>query len=837
MTDIAADARARLASEIAKAGGREVSFVATLDGAGTITEVRAVARGTVDAVLALPGVAARGQMALHNHPGGNLEPSTADLHVAAQLHDAGVGFGIIDNSAEHLYVVVEVPRAKEYEQLDPVAQADALAPGGFVARVLGTFEDRPGQRDMAAYVADTYNDGGVALLEAGTGVGKSLAYLVPAINWSLANGERTVVSTNTINLQEQLVGKDLPLLARAFADAERVPTFSLLKGWNNYLCHLRLNLAIGGQGSLLEPEKADELSDLADWASHSADGSLADLTAQPSPDVWEEVRAEPDLCSRLECPHFDRCFLFAAKRRAADADVVVVNHHLLAADLAVRRAQENWQDAAVLPPYRRLVLDEGHHLEDVAAQHLGSRVTSRGVLRLLSRLERNGKGLIPTLLTEIAARDDLLTDASTELIRSSLLPAVSAARGQAERVFTLLADWLTQQTVGVRRLDDAFADDPVWGEGLGTALDDLVSALGRLKDGVETVADRLELTEEPDRRSQIVQELRGVVRRLENAMDGFGLALRPAPGLELVRWVERRGQRPQGGVPFPIALAAVPLDLAPLLRESLFDRVDTVVVTSATLATGGDFEFLKERIGLSLPPDAVKYAEALPSPFEFQEQCMFGVPTDLPDPRTDEAGHDRGVAQAILDLARASDGGMFVLFTSHAALRRVAAMLRQSVGGRWPLLVQGEGQRDHLLRRFRDLGSAILLGTDSFWEGVDVPGRSLRALVLAKLPFRVPSEPLTAARLEALEAKGEDGFRHYLLPLAALKLKQGFGRLIRTRTDVGVVMLMDHRIVRRNYGEVLLRSLPPAERVVGSWSEVCRAAEEFYARHGIGAPA
>jgi ATP-dependent DNA helicase DinG len=833
MSQIAPAARTLLASEIAKAGGREVSFVATLDADGSVTEVRVAARGTADCVLALPGVAARGQMALHNHPGGDLEPSTADLHVAAQLHDAGIGFGIIDNAAEHLYVVVPVPKAPEYTPLDAVAQADALGEGGAVAKVLGTFEDRPSQRDMAAYVADTYNEGGVSLLEAGTGVGKSFAYLVPAINWSLTNGERTVVSTNTINLQEQLVGKDLPLLARAFADAERPPTFALLKGWNNYLCHTRINLAIGGQGSLLEPERLEELNALADWASHSTDGSLADLTDQPTPEVWEEVRAEPDLCSRMECPHFDRCFLFGARRRAAEADIVVVNHHLLAADLAVRRAQENWQDAAVLPPYRRLVLDEGHHLEDVAAQHLGSQVTSRGVLRLLSRLERNGKGLIPTLLTELASREDLLSDASTELIRSALLPAVAVARRHAERVFTLLAEWLGQQSAPVARLDDGFAADPVWARGLGPALDDLVGGLGRLRDGVETVADRMELTEEPDRRSHIVQELRGVVRRLENASDGFALALRPAPGLDLVRWIERRGSRPVGGLPFPLGLAAVPLDLAQLLRESLFDRVETVVVTSATLAVGGEFGFLSERVGLDLPPDPVKYAEILPSPFEFQEQCLFGVPTDLPEPRADEPGHDRAVAQAIAELAGFTDGGMFVLFTSHAALRRAAALLRQTVAGRWTLLVQGEGQRDHLLRRFRDLGSAILLGTDSFWEGVDVPGRSLRALVLAKLPFRVPSEPLTAARLEALQAKGEDGFRHYLLPLAALKLKQGFGRLIRTRSDVGVVMLMDHRIVKRNYGDVLLKSLPPAERVVGPWHEVRGVAEEFFARHGI----
>ncbi len=837
MTRLSTEAREVLISEIAKAGGREVSFVATLGDEGVVAEARAVARGTADAVLALPGVATRGQMVLHNHPSGDVEPSSADLYVAARLHDAGIGFGIVNNDASSLYVVVEVPRAPEYLPIDAVAAADALGESGPVARVLGAFEDRPSQRDMAAFVADTYNEGGISLLEAGTGVGKSFAYLVPAIFWSRSNGERTVVSTNTINLQEQLVGKDLPLLARAFAEGERPPTFALLKGWNNYLCLARLHLASGGQGSLLETERQPELDELMEWASRTSDGSLADLVEPPSPEVWDEVRAEPDLCTRLECPHFDQCFLFAARRRAADADIVVVNHHLLAADLAIRRVQENWQDAAVLPPYRRLVIDEGHHLEDVAAHHLGAQVTSRGVARLLGRLERNGKGLIPTLMTELRGRDDLLSNASLELLRSALFPAVAEARTHGDRLFRILADRLAAESVGVLRLDDAFAEDAIWSAGLGVTLDNIVGVLGKLKDGVETVADRMELTEEPDRRSQIVQELRGVVRRLESAVDGFSLTLRPQPGLSLVRWLERRGEKPVGGLPFPVALAAVPLDLAPVLRESLFDRVATVVMTSATLAAAGSFEFLRERVGLAIEPDPIKYAEALVSPFDFAEQCLFGVPTDLPEPRSDPAGHDQAMARAIIELAHASDGGMFVLFTSHAALRRVAALVRGPIVSRWPLLVQGEGQRDHLLRRFRDAGSAILLGTDSFWEGVDVPGRSLRVLVLAKLPFKVPSEPLTAARLEALEAQEVDGFRYYLLPLAALKLKQGFGRLIRSKTDVGVVMLMDSRIVRRNYGEVLLSSLPPAQRAIGPWDVVHKAAEEFFAHHGIGAPA
>jgi ATP-dependent DNA helicase DinG len=272
-----------------------------------------------------------------------------------------------------------------------------------------------------------------------------------------------------------------------------------------------------------------------------------------------------------------------------------------------------------------------------------------------------------------------------------------------------------------------------------------------------------------------------------------------------------------------------------LLRELLFDRVDTVALTSATLAAGGDFGFLESRLGLDREPRPVKVREILPSPFDFGSQCLFGIPNDLPDPRDDELGHAEAVHQIVSELAAASDGGMFVLFTSHAALRRAAADLRGTLSPRWPLLVQGEGPRDGLLRRFREAGNAVLLGTDSFWEGVDVPGRALRALVITKLPFKVPSEPITAARLDRLTEQGQDGFFHYLLPHAALKLKQGFGRLIRTRTDVGVVLLLDKRVLTKRYGPLVLGGLPRADRVDGRWAEVRTKCEDFFARHGIGA--
>ncbi len=828
---IAPGIRAFLAGEIADAEGREVSFVATLDRDGVISGARVVARGTVDTVLAVRGIAGKGEMLLHNHPSGILEPSGADLHVASRLHDGGVGFGIISNDARRLYVVVEVPRVAEEHRVDALDVVDLLGEHGPIAHLMGQYEDRPSQRDMCAYIADGYNDGGTLLLEAGTGVGKSFAYLVPALAWARANRERTVVSTNTINLQEQLVGKDLPLLRDALGDAEYTPSFALLKGWRNYLCLARMHQAVQQQRSLLEPDRLDELAAIAEWAGHTSDGTLSDLPVAPSADVWDEVSAESDLCSRLQCEYYDRCFLFRARRNAAQADVVVVNHHLLASDLSVRRATDNWTEAAVLPPYQRLVLDEAHHLEDTAAGHLGVSTSSRGVRRLFNRLERNGKGLAPTLGRELAADDDLLARASLDLLRQRLLPGVVDARRATEQLFLRLHALVAEVPGGQLRLTDEFLGHEIWAAGLDRELGAALAALTVLRESVDVIIGRLDGGNLPERRARLLQELKAVNTRLADAAASLVSTLRPPVGGEpVVRWIERSGRKGT-----EVTLSAVPLDLAPVLRNLLFDKVKTVILTSATLAAGGDFEFIEGRLGLAGEASPVTVSESFVSPFDYPSQCIFGIPTDLPDPRDDEIGHSSAVAGVILDLAWAADGGMFALFTSYSALNRAAGAVRAAIGSRWPLLVQGEMPRDALLRRFREAGNAILLGTDSFWEGVDVPGRALRTLVLTKLPFKVPSEPVTAARLERLAEQGEDGFFRYLLPHAALKLKQGFGRLIRSRRDVGAVVLLDSRVVVRRYGPLILNGLPRAEQVVGSWSQVRTHCEDFFARHGIGA--
>lgn len=819
---LSAVAASGMRAAIRLAGGREVCFVATLGEDGVVQTARVVARGDARSVLALPGVAQRGEMLLHNHPSGELEPSDADLDVAARLHDGGIGFGIVDNAVRSMYVVVEVPRARATRPVAAGSVDAPLGPGGAIAKLLPQYEDRPSQRAMAAAITRLYNDGGIGLLEAGTGVGKSMGYLVPALRWAAANGERTVVSTNTINLQEQLVGKDLPFLRRALDD--QPVRFVLLKGWRNYLCLQRLENASASAPGLFEEGVAADIAAIRAWAERTTDGSLSDLATPPRPDVWDEVAAEPDLCSRLKCPHFERCFLFAARKEAAQADVIVVNHHLLLSDLAVRRVQGNWQDAAVLPAYKRLIVDEGHHLEDAAAAHLGTSVTRRSLLRLLRRLDWRGKGLLNALVQRLSVHKDLLSTASLDLVHARLAPSVHAARETGTLVFDLLDTLLEESGEPVLRLTDAFAGHPVWRGGLDAALTDSLREIAMLQDGLRLVRERLEAdSARREAVAPLLNEMRAVARRLEAVGDGLARALRPAvDGERSVRWIEVRGRDRN------VAASAVPLDIAPILREDLFKRLDTVIVTSATLASDDRFTFVADRLGLD-QPDVQPATAIFPSPFRFREQAVLAVPTNIPAPNVDPAGHQRAVIRVTLDLAGASDGGIFALFTSHREVRAVAAELRaRGVDGRWPLLVHGEDGRDALLRRFRESGRAILLGTSSFWEGVDVAGRALRGLVLAKLPFRVPSEPLTAAHCEAIAERGGDPFTEFMLPHAALRLKQGFGRLIRTGTDRGAVVLCDSRVIGKSYGRGLLASLPPARRIVGPWSSVRDELIAFY---------
>jgi len=827
-------AAALIRGEIQRAGGREVTFLAEVDGDRAVVNARAVARGNRSAVLAVSREAPRGSIMLHNHPSGILEPSEADLAVAASLYEEGLGAAIVDNEATRLYVVLEPPAPRVVEPLDLGEVEAFLGPGGGLSSVLGAFEDRPGQRDMARRVARRYNEGGVALVEAGTGTGKSMAYLLPAALWALENDERTVISTNTINLQEQLVEKDLPLLERAMG--QELP-WALVKGRGNYVSIRRARLAAASGSSLFQEDRSQEISSLLEWMKTTRDGSLADLSAPPSQEVWEEVQSDPDICLRARCPHFQACFFQRARREASAAKLLVVNHHLLFTDLSVRRASNNYTQSAVLPPYRHLVLDEAHNAEEAATEHLGVEVTRVGLFRLLSRLERRGKGVLADLTATLASESERGTGRLLlARVEDRVRPALDEAREAVTPLLNALEESLSMAEDGVLRLGGREGAEPGRSPGVQEALSRfllsfriLAREVGELRSGIQ--GDEHWATELEGR----LLDLQSIQHRLENVAMGAERVLDPgkeAP--DLVRWLRVKGS-PLGTASGNLSMAAAPIQVGEILREDLFGRLESAIGTSATLTTRAGFEYLRSRLGLEEDKVAewerdleVEEAVVL-SPFSFSEQSLLVLPTDLSGPQAPGDVFQEETARVGLELAVITGGGIFILFTSHRALRRVAELLRQresELPG--PLFVQGEAPRLRLLRSFTRAGNGILLGTASFWEGVDVPGDPLRGLVIQKLPFQVPTEPIVAARMEALEAQGKDPFRHYTLPEAALRLKQGFGRLIRTRTDRGAVLILDDRILTRRYGPYLRQSLPPAPMVKGLWWEVKQTLQTFY---------
>jgi ATP-dependent DNA helicase DinG len=821
------EARARVRAEIERAGGREVCFLADVDERRRVHDPRAVSRGNFDAVLVAARDAREGGVMLHNHPSGVLEPSEADFRVAAQLYEQGLGTAIVDNAAESIYVVVEPPPPRERVTLDLDELEALLGPAGPLAEVHDGYEDRPGQREMLRTVARRFNEGGVTVVEAGTGTGKSLAYLLPAARWARENRERTVVSTNTINLQEQLAGKDIPLVERILGDEVR---WALVKGRGNYVSIRRALLAAETQESLFEEDRTEEVKGLLAWLRTTQDGSLSDLAHPPSEDLWEEVRSDPDACLRARCPHFQECFFQKARRSAAAAELLVVNHHLLFTDLAVRRATQNYTQSAVLPPYKRLVLDEAHNVEDAATAHLGAEVTRRGLFRTLARLDRKGRGILTALHDALAGSEEGVE--LRERVEARVRPALSRARGAVEGFVEVLEAFVPPEGDTVRLGPMGIGEPAERGE-VQEHLASLVAALGDLERELAELRARAELAEGLSERLEgRLLDVKSVERRLGALSAGVRLVL--APGEEAsayVRWMESRGRGRRSN----LALAAAPIELGAVLRESLFTKAATSVLTSATLTTSRSFEFLRARLGLSAAAldglDAPLPLEerVVPSPFDYATQTLLAVPTDLPPAEEGGEAFQEATAGAVADVARLSDGGLFVLFTSHAALRRVAEILRSSgADATWPLFVHGEGDRHRLLRGFVDAHRGILLGTASFWEGVDVPGEPLRGLLLQKLPFRVPTEPITAARMEAVERQGGSAFHQFMLPHAALRLKQGFGRLVRSRTDRGAVIVLDDRLVTRRYGRYLRDSLPDAPLVKGPWGEVRGRLARFY---------
>ncbi len=826
----------KLRQEILESGGNEVFCIGQTDTNQLVVEVEILARGSRDAVPAILKSCRPGDVIIHNHPSGHLEPSEPDLAIAGNLGSMGVGFYIVNNQVSKLYRVVEAFKPTENATVEHQQVADMLGPGGQVCTSLSGFEDRPEQMRMAFAVTEALNNHSIALVEAGTGTGKSLAYLVPAILWTLANRERLVVSTNTINLQEQLIRKDLPFLQRATGLDFRV---ELVKGRSNYLCKRRLESATAEPG-LFDDEHVGELTSLREWAEQTGDGSREDLSFLPNATLWDEVCCEADQCSRSQCPFFGSCFFHQARRRASRADILVINHALLLADLSLRQQTDNYSAMAVLPPFSRLVIDEAHHLEEVATRYFSTQVTRFAFARTLNRLRHPRKpqrGLLPRLIVQLGRS---LQDDQDALYRE-LHERIEALIGQRqelldrsiadlERSGIELAKELgaeIRSTEEIRqRLVPAFVEKAAW-----QRTESVLRSLSRsTSEYSESLRELLKaLRKLPDEAAEACRslgtDLVGVSLRLQVLADNLQTFVARDPGT--CTWFEVTNGRIGRGEGIITRLCTAPLVVAPLLRQTLMERMHTVVMTSATLTVAGRFDYLRHRVGLNeLEPGRLTEL-LLESPFDFEKQALLAIPTDIPEPGRP------GYADAVRDLTEkallAADGRSFVLFTAYSLLRRIHGELSPTLAARgYQVLRQGETTRHNLLQKFSKDPTSILFATDSFWEGVDVPGRSLEQVIIARLPFRVPTEPVLEARAEAITKAGGDPFMEYTVPQAVIRFRQGFGRLIRQRTDRGVVLILDSRVVRRGYGRLFLHSLPNVPVLTKPQTELTEAIKDFF---------
>ncbi|WP_206108099.1 ATP-dependent DNA helicase [Paludisphaera soli] len=647
--------------------------------------------------------------------------------------------------------------------LDPAA---ILGPDGAVARRLPSYEVRDEQLRMADAVARSIEKGGHLMVEAGTGVGKSFAYLVPAILAAVELKKKVVVSTHTIALQEQLLRKDVPFL-RSIMPQEF--TAVLVKGRGNYVSLRRMDVAASRAGSTFhKPEEFDQLAEMRFWAGKTQDGTRSDLDFKPLPSVWDAVQSENGNCLGRECPRHKECFYFQARRRVWTANILIVNHALFVSDLAMRAS-----GYGLLPEYDVAIFDEAHTLEAVAGEHLGIQLSNVGVDYTLSRLynERTKKGSLAFYG---------LSDAVAQVRR---------ARTAAEDFFEAVGQWHARQstpTARVRRpMEVSLA--------LAEELRKLSTAIDRGAESIESAEHHIELSSAGERCEALADQVQGWVRQ----------------GIEQqVYWVES-----ESGPRRRVRLASAPLDVGPTLRKLLFEQTPTCVLTSATLCVGSPpkFDFLKARLGLTRAETL-----ALGSPFDYPKQAEIHVARNLPDPSTQPLDFERDVIAAIAFYLERSQGKAFVLFTSYKMLEAAARALTPWLAERnIAVFAQGDGlPRSKMVEAFKSDLNSVIFGADSFWQGVDVPGESLSNVIIVRLPFSVPSHPLLEARLEEIRKRGGNPFVEYQIPEAVIKLKQGFGRLIRTRTDRGIVAILDPRVLTKPYGKTFLSSLPECPRIV-----------------------
>jgi ATP-dependent DNA helicase DinG len=708
-----------------------------------------------------------------------------------------------------------VESADETPDSDLVAHSRSLLMADSpLAKMMRGFEVRKGQMEMVEAVAEALEGDTHLLAEAGTGTGKSLAYLIPAALYAIHNDTRVVVSTHTISLQDQIAKRDFPLLRQVI---QHPLSLSVFKGRTHYVCMRKLLQEVRSVGFASSQDEIEAYMKLLVWLTETEEGNREELRLQGKlTDVWPRVQSETETCINKRCPFFKPCYYFRARGRAYEADVIVTNHSLILSDVKANHR--------VLPRYDKLILDEAHHLEEEATKHLGDEVHQLQCSALIGRLSRdNGKhGVIPELLTRLQGSDAVSVKAVPAL--ELVVDTLRELRGVVETTFATFCEWL-QPGENVFRITRAVENTPTWNKYL-ELVDELQELLKEIESQAATISDTAE--QEPD--EDLAGRLFDAAGFLQELQNHVGLLCSAAVlSDDWVVWIEASGQ---GDKKF-VSLHQAPIDVAKILRTSLFDEKSSVVLTSATLSAGGSFDYVMARLGLKdAARDGRLASVVVSSPFRYDRQALLCVPTDVPELAKMSPGEAAvWLSDSLFQYAKISRGRLLALFTSHAMLRATAEQLRQPLKTQgYDLFAQGvDGSRSYLLEAFRKHPESVLLGAQSFWEGIDLPGDQLTTLVIVRLPFAPPTHPVTMARHERLQAEGRSPFTFDSLPEAIVRFRQGFGRLIRTVHDRGVVVVMDKRIVTAKYGSSFLKSVPGVRRCIGPEAQVLQQMRRFLA--------
>lgn len=799
-------------NKIAASENNEVFFVGEINPAGQVVSVFAAANGNEHSVPLQFDEARKCSVLIHNHPSGRLVPSDADIGVASQASERGQGFYIINNDCSDVYVVVEPVKPHVIRPLDAEKAGSYLADGGPLSVISENYEERPVQIELLKHIAETFNRNAVGVFEAGTGVGKSFAYLIPAIIWALTNKERIVVSTGTINLQQQLCEKDIPQAQKIIGKNVK---FILMKGRQNYVCRRRFADA-SAQRELFDDD-TEIFDKIREWVDSTVTGSRSDLSFVPPEGMWSRINSESDACMGMRCPYHSECFVMKMRKEAAGANILVVNHHLLFADIESRIHGVSYEDTAVLPPYRRIIFDEAHGIESAATSFFSESFSRFKITKQLNQLYRRRKnsesGHLCTLAVLSSAEENVAE--AYELvnrIKSDITNLETAALDLLQKDFNLRLFAGTAREFG-----------PVL-----TLCNTLASDLGKFTGLCRLI---MEGVAEDDRTVPAFYETKILVRRLED----FSVVLRDFCEWEeksdRVFWICRKmlpkDMVKDGGESVYVVFTETPLDIAPLMNQGVFEPMESVVCTSATLKTGRDFNYWLRRSGAMFCERERLFTGEFPSPFPYEKNMLFAVPEDAPLPE-DAYTFQQWVESAVVRLIEAAEGRTLVLFTSYESLKssfNSASRLLRNFDG--ILLRQGSDDNSRILERFKNDVTSVLFATDSFWQGVDVPGESLSQVIIVKLPFAVPNDPVFTARSEAVKKKGGSSFMELSVPEAVIKFRQGLGRLMRRGSDRGVVVVLDRRLFVKQYGSVFMATVPECRRMYAPLEKICSAVSDF----------